>query len=114
MSGNGKIIYWHREIPPRDAEALGEHIVEATSGRVPGTLEHRDELWSRCYEELMSTVSVRLRQEISRLGGDYAHVLSESIESKHDEINGETWLHGLMTYMLYRAAKNKPAGQVEA
>jgi hypothetical protein len=30
-----KVIYWHRELPPFDAEAMGEHVVEAASGRVP-------------------------------------------------------------------------------
>jgi hypothetical protein len=30
-----KMIYWHRELPPVDAEPVGEHIVEATSNRVP-------------------------------------------------------------------------------
>ena len=39
-----RIIYWHRELPPLDAEAMGEHVVEVASGRVPGTLAHRDEL----------------------------------------------------------------------
>ena len=55
-----RIIYWHRELPPFDAEATGEHVVEAASGRVPGTLAHRDELWSQCYEGLMAQVRVRL------------------------------------------------------
>jgi hypothetical protein len=37
-----------------------------------------------------------------RLGGHYAHVRDESIESKHDGQTGETWLHGRFTYALYR------------
>ncbi|HKM91905.1 MAG TPA: hypothetical protein VJX29_14950 [Candidatus Acidoferrales bacterium] len=103
MDGDkNKIIYWHHELPPFNAEAMGEHTVEATSGRVPGTLEHRDELWTQCYEELMAQFRVRLKQEIVRLGGDYAHVLSESEDSKHDAVTGEAWLHGRLTYMLYR------------
>ena len=60
-----RIIYWHRELPPFDAEAMGEHVVEAASGRVPGTLAHRDELWSQCYEDLMAQVRIRLEQEVS-------------------------------------------------
>jgi hypothetical protein len=96
-----RIIYWHRELPPFDAEAMGEHVVEAASGRVPGTLAHRDELWSQCYEDLMAQVRIRLEQEVARLGGSYAHVLNESVDSKHDDISGEAWLHGRMTYMLY-------------
>jgi hypothetical protein len=101
---NCKIIYWHRELPPFDAEAMGEHVVEAASGRVPGTLAHRDELWSQCYEDLMAQVRIRLQQEVARLGGSYAHVLNESVDSKHDDISGEAWLHGRFTYMLYRQA----------
>ena len=27
-----KRIYWHRELPPLNAELLGEHVLEATSG----------------------------------------------------------------------------------
>jgi hypothetical protein len=97
-----RIIYWHRELPPFDAEAVGEHVIEAASGRVPGTLAHRDELWSQCYEDLMTKVCTRLEQEVARLQGSYAHVLNESVDSKHDEISGEAWLHGRFTYMLYR------------
>jgi hypothetical protein len=110
MGGISKIIYWHRELPPLDAEAIGEHVIEAASGRVPGTLAHRDELWSQCYEDLMAQVRIRLEQEIARLGGDYAHVLDESVESKHDAVTGEAWLHGSLTYMLYRAAQHHALG----
>jgi hypothetical protein len=38
-------VYWHRELPPIDAEIIAEHVVEANSSRVLGTLAHRDELW---------------------------------------------------------------------
>jgi hypothetical protein len=48
-SDDRKLIYWHRELPPFDAELIAEHTVEATSGRVAGTLSHRDELWDRFY-----------------------------------------------------------------
>lgn len=103
-NANYRIIYWHRELPPLDAEAMGEHVVEAASSRVPGTLAHRDELWSLCYEDLMVHVRIRLEQEVARLGGSYAHVLNETVDSKHDDISGEAWLHGRCTYMLYRQA----------
>ena len=110
MEGNGsKKIYWHNELPPIDAEAIAEHVVEATSGRVPGTLAHRDELWTQCFEDLMAQVRTRLSQEIVRLGGDYAHVLSESVDSKHDPVSGEAWLHGSFTYMLYRRVQQNEA-----
>ena len=97
-----KTIYWHRELPPADAEVLDEHTVEAVSERVPGTLAHRDELWDRCYHDLMARAADRLNQEIERLGGRYAHVLDESIDSRHDDATGEAWLHGRFTYVLCR------------
>ena len=97
-----KIVYWHRELPPLDAEPLGEHIVEANSMRVAGDLAHRDELWDQCYRDLMAQVQLRLGQEVHRLGGDYAHVLDETIGSKHDDRSGEVWLHGRIKYLLLR------------
>ena len=39
---------------------------------------------------------------LARLGGRYAHVLSESVDSKHDAVSCEAWLHGAFTYMLSR------------
>jgi hypothetical protein len=101
-SDDGKILYWHRELPPVAAELIGDHTVEATSGRVIDTLSHRDELWQRCHAELIANVSDRLIQEIARLGGHYAHVHDEVIEPRHDEAAGEAWLHGRFSYMLYR------------
>jgi len=97
-------IFWHRDLPPMDAEPMGEHVVEATSARVPGTLAHRDELWEKYYEDLMSNARARLEQEIVRLGGNYVHVLDETVDSRHDDATGESWLHGSFTYMLYRQA----------
>jgi hypothetical protein len=101
-----KTIYWHRELPPVDAEAMGAHTIEGVSGRVPGTLAHRDELWDQCYRELMDRLRVRLEQEIARLGGQYAHVLAEHIEPRHDDRLGEAWMYGRLDYELYR----QPAG----
>jgi hypothetical protein len=100
------IVYWHRDLPPLDAELMAEHTVEANSSRVPGTLAHRDELWDQCYRDLMTNTNSRMVEEIARLGGHYAHVLDEAIHPKHDDAAGETWLHGRFTYMLYR----RPAG----
>ena len=95
-------VYWHRELPPLDAEIVGEHALEATSERVQGSLAHRDDLWDRCYLSLLDNTHERFNQEIRRLGGDYAHVLDESIDSRHDPVTGDAWLHGRFTYMLYR------------
>jgi hypothetical protein len=97
-----QIVYWHRELPPVAADVIDEHVVEATSGRVSGTLSHRDELWEQCYRELMAQARARIEQEVARLGGHYAHVLDESIDSKHDDATGEAWLHGRFSYVLYR------------
>jgi len=105
---DGEAVYWHRDLPPVTAELMADHTVEATSSRVAGTISHRDELWQHCYDELMANVSDRLRQEIARLGGDYAHVHDESIEVKHDDAAGEAWLHGRFGYMLYRRTPRLP------
>ena len=107
-----KCIYWHGELPPFDAEVMGEHVLEATSSRVHGSLAHRDELWDRAYHELMENTQARMKQEIGRLGGHCAHVLDESIDSRHDDATGEAWLHGLFTYALYRRPLTAPGGEI--
>jgi hypothetical protein len=103
---SGDTIYWHRELPPLTAEPIGEHTLEASSRRVPGTLAHRDELWDECYDDLMAQAGQRLQQEVVRLGGSCAHVLSESVDSRHDPATNQAWLHGIFTYVLYRDARN--------
>ena len=81
---------------------MGDHVLEATSNRVHDSLACRDELWESCYRTLMDNIEARLAQEICRLGGDYAHVTSESIDSRHNDATGEAWLHGRIDYALYR------------
>jgi hypothetical protein len=98
-----KCVYWHRELPPFDAVMMGEHVLEATSGRMRGTLAHRDELWDRAYRELMENTQARMQQEIAQLGGHYAHVLDKSIDSRHDDATGEAWLHGLFSFGAWDA-----------
>jgi hypothetical protein len=98
---DSKVVYWHRELPPLTAEATGEYTVEATSDRVPGMIVHRDELWDRCLDNLMTQTRVRLEQEVKRLGGRCAHVLDEYIDTRHDPSTDEAWLHGRFTYVLY-------------
>jgi hypothetical protein len=100
-----RIVYWHRELPPLEAELVAEHIVEASSSRVSGRLAHRDELWDQCYRELMANAESRLVQEVARLGGHFAHVHDEAIDPKHDDAAGEAWLHGRFSYMLYRRSQ---------
>jgi hypothetical protein len=96
------IVYWHRDLPPLDAETAGEYAVEAASKHLPGTIAHRDELWRVCYDDLMTQARVRLEQEVRRLGGDYAHVFDEAIETRRDDSKRETWLRGRFSYVLYR------------
>ncbi|HKV46861.1 MAG TPA: hypothetical protein VJN69_02130 [Candidatus Acidoferrales bacterium] len=96
-----KTVYWHRELPPMNVEAIGEHIVEATSEHVANTMLHRDELWNRCYENLMANARVRIEQEIAQKGGSCAHVLHESVDSRSNDMTQEAWLHGQFRYMLY-------------
>ena len=95
-------IFWHRELPPVNAQPMGAHVIDATSGRVPGTLEYRDAMWDRCYRELMAHVTERIGQEVVRLGGDCARVLAERIEQRRDERTGEAWMYGRFEYELYR------------
>ena len=93
-------IYWHRQLPPVKATVLGEHTIEAESLRVPAASDRH--LWDRCVIDLAGNVERRLEQEGARLGGDYAHVLDEHVDTKHDEARDERWLHGRYTYVLYR------------
>jgi hypothetical protein len=96
-------VFWHRDLPPIDADMVGEYVLEAASDRVQGSIAHRDELWDRCYRDLIVRTEERFDQEIHRLGGDYAHVLDESIDTRHDPVTNEAWLRGRFTYVLYRA-----------
>ena len=105
------IVYWHRDLPPLQAELVAEHTVEASSSRVPGTITHRDELWNRCYRELMDVAEHRLAQEVARLGGDFAHVNDEAIQPRHDAATGEAWLQGRFSYMLYRQPRPSPSSE---
>jgi hypothetical protein len=103
---DGVDIYWHRELPPITAEPIGEHFVEAMSKRIKGDLAHRSELWDQCYDDLMDTARTRLQQEIVRLGGHCAHVLGETVDSRHDDVTGEAWLRGRFTYMLLKRPRD--------
>ena len=94
-------VYWHRELPPLEAVPLGEHTIEADSTHVARTLADRD-IWDHCATDLAKGIEHRLIQEAARLGGEYAHVLDEHLDVKHDPIQNEAWLHGRYTYMLYR------------
>lgn len=96
------MLYWHRELPPLDAEILDEHTVEAVSKRVPGRFAHGDEVWESCHDDLMRAARARLEAEVARLGGHYAHVLDESIDSRHDTVSDEAWLHGVFRYVLLK------------
>ena len=100
-----RCIYWHRDLPPIDAVMMGEHVLEANSSRVRASFAYRDQTWESCYRDLMEQTNTRLKQEIERLGGDYAHIVKESVLSRHDDATGSAWLQGSFTYMLYRRTK---------
>ena len=97
-----RCIYWHRDLPPVDAEMLGEHVLEAHSSRMRASFAYRDEAWESCHRDLMEQTKTRLKQEIDRLGGDCAHIVEESVVSRRDDATGGAWLEGRFTYMLYR------------
>ena len=101
-ASDGRVVYWHRELPPLDAEILHEHVLEATSGRVGGSIERHGDLWDECHAALIAHANERLLQEVARLGGDYAHVLDEHIDSRRDDATNESWLRGRFSYVLYR------------
>jgi uncharacterized protein CbrC (UPF0167 family) len=69
---HGKIVYWHRELPPLSADICGEDVVEVTSRRVPGSLSRHDDAWETCYADLAAHATNVIEQEVARLGGDYA------------------------------------------
>lgn len=102
MSDAPRTIFWHRDLPPLAAEPIGDFTLEATSRRIPGTFGHRDALWQDCERDLIGNAEARLQQELTRLGGRYAHVHDEVIDPRHDDRTGEAWLHGRFGYVLYR------------
>src|SRR4030095_9951930 len=102
-----KVVYWHEELPPLDGEVIQENAIEAISERVHGSIERHGELWHRCYATLMEHTQHRREQEITRLGGHYAHVLDEHVDSRRDDASGESWLHGRFSYVLYRRARGR-------
>ena len=46
---------------------------------------------------LMENTRLRLEQEVTRLGGHYAHVTDEHVEIKQDDTKGESWLRSRCT-----------------
>ena len=53
----------------------------------------------------MAQARTRIEQEVSRLAGDFAHVLGESLDVKRNDALGVAWLHGRFTYVLYRVVQ---------
>jgi hypothetical protein len=100
-----KLVYWHEELPPLDGEMIQENVIEAMSDRVQGAIERHGELWHQCNSALMEHTRIRLEQEIKRLGGHYAHVFDEHVDSRRDDASGESWLHGRFGYVLYRRSR---------
>jgi len=104
------VVYWHRDLPPLDAEVIDEHVIEAVSDRVAGLFGRDSESWDACHASLMAHVGARLEQEVARLGGDYAHVIDEHIDSRRDDVTTESWLHGRFSYVLYRRTPGTVSG----
>lgn len=102
MCSSRPVVFWHRDLPPLEAEVMDEHVVEAVSDRVPGMIERHGDGWDACHASLMAHVTARLEQEVARLGGDYAHVVDEHVDSRRDDVTTESWLHGRFSYVLYR------------
>jgi len=102
MNSGHSRIYWHRDLPPLDAELMGEHSVDATSAPVDYHFDQRDELWGRCAPSLREQLTARLDAEIDRLGGACAHVLEEDVTPHVDHPTGKYWLVGRVRYTLYR------------
>jgi hypothetical protein len=102
---NGPIVYWHRDLPPLDAELVAEHTVEASSSRVSGTLEHREELWDQCHQELMTNTTNRLVEEVAR-SADNAYGARRSDQPQGMPTwRARAWMHRGFTYMLYRRGR---------
>ncbi len=102
MADTSPELFWHRKLPPINAELMGEHTVEAVSTRVSGRLAQGDRMWGTCYDSLIKATEERVHQELLRLGGDYAHIVRESIDIKHDMHTYEGWLHGQFDYEMYK------------
>jgi len=58
----------------------------------------------------MNQARIRVEQEVTRLGGDYAHVFDEAIDVRRDEVKNEAWLRGRFSYMLYRRQSRMAGG----
>ena len=100
-------IYWHRDLPPLDADVVAEHVVEAASDKADYHFDRRDELWHDCAPSLRAHLVERLESELDRLGGAYAHVLEEDVTPHVDYANAQYWLIGRARYSLYKLAASR-------
>ena len=92
------IVSCRRSMPSRSASTSSKPTACMSSAVLP-TAESSG---IRCYQDLMARLEERLHQEAARLGGHYAHVHEESIDSKHDDRSGDVWLRGRLKYLLLR------------
>lgn len=97
-----KVVYWRRDLPPLSEQIEGEHELVATSEHVHASWADREALWGQCYQSLTRRAEERLVQEVKRLGGSCAHVLSEQVTAKRDDAAETMWLVGLYRYVMYR------------
>ena len=48
-----KVIYWRRDLPPLEAEQIGDHVVEADSRHVKEDLSERGTLWDQRHDDVI-------------------------------------------------------------
>lgn len=97
-----QVVYWRRELPPLTELVEGEHELVATSEHVHASWADRDALWGRCYQSLAVRAEARIAQEVVRLNGSCAHVVSEQVTSKRDDADDTMWLVGVYRFVMYR------------
>jgi hypothetical protein len=97
-----QVVFWHRDLPPVEAEPIVEDEIEATGPRLPSSPSGRSELWTRSADGLRASAESRIAQEVRRLGGLYAHVNDDHVEEHTDHASGETWLRGRYSFVVYR------------
>lgn len=104
-----RLIYWHRDLPPLSEQMEGEHEVSATSERVHFSWADQSTQWKECHEQLMANGEDRMRQEVNRLGGSCARVLTEEVTSHRDDATQEFWVAGRFRFLMYVHALEQPA-----
>ncbi|MBA3538980.1 MAG: hypothetical protein H0T79_05070 [Deltaproteobacteria bacterium] len=101
QTGLPQLVYWHRDLPPLSEQLEGEHEVTAISDRVQFSYANQNTLWKQCHEQLMAHGEDRIRQEVQRLGGSCARVLTEEVTSQRNDATQEFWLAGRFRFVMF-------------